>query len=78
MIPLLGHPHLTADFEKLRDAVERWEETGAMSPAIERVDILIVSGIAAGSAPWIRPADWRLLYSNEDVAVLERRRERPR
>ena len=75
LIPLIGHPHLTPQFESLQAAVVDWENSGVLNAALERVDVLIVNRITAGAAPWIKPADWRLIHRNADVAVLERRRE---
>jgi len=75
LIPLIGHPHLTPQFESLQAAVVDWENSGVLNAALERVDVLIVNRITAGAAPWIKPADWRLIHRNADVALLERRRE---
>jgi len=77
LTPLVGHPWLTPQHDKMQAAAAAWDATGRVSEPIERVTILIVP---VGFPPEKLPgggAAWRSVHANGRVVVLARASAEP-
>ena len=70
LTPYHGHGFISPDDFPHRLQVTAWLDGTAEGPWIERMDYLLMARDT--KPPFLKPGEWRILTSNEEVSLLER------
>ena len=72
LVPFIGHPFLTPDYDARVDAAMLWERTGQENQLFQSIDLVIITKQVLDQA---RPYDfsgWTGIHENDTVVVLRR------
>jgi len=72
MIPFVGHPFLTPNYEGRVEAAMLWERTGEETDLFRSVDVMVISREMLPPYRHYDLSRWEQLYANADTVVLQR------
>jgi hypothetical protein len=73
LVPFIGHPFLSPDYDERVEAAMLWEQTGEENALFRSIDTLILDRSLLPPTLPFESASWAPIHSNDSITVLERR-----